>query len=408
MIKHLRNASLLTLGLMSSVIANAHDDKNDESVTLYRVFVGDHKAPLITAFDLKEPSQRWTFETAGQAKLYSVADHGVVAAVQSDADQVDFIASGVTLHDHGGHADIKTSDPKAITERLKGKRPFHLLEHNGYVSINMDKGGYAVALDAHKLSKGVMEKQRIEQNHAHHGVVVPLKDTWLSSVAADHAEEGKAPPRIGIRSVNVDGSAAGELATCTNLHGESFSGNYLALGCKEGVLTVNTSQSDLQYIMHSYPEHFPKGEMTGHLIGANSFQTFLGSYGAKGMVVIDPTEKPTMQLVELPFRRVDYTLDPIKIYNSYVLTEDGQLHQINLLNAEIENSARVIQPYSMDGHWNDPRPRLAMAGNEILITDPKAGLVHRINSEDLSLIDSIKIEGIPYNITVIGGSGLTH
>lgn len=63
----------------------------------YRVFVGDHQAPQVTAFDLSAPETRWTFPTSGQAKLYPVAHGAVVAAVQSDDDTVQFLDSGLRL-----------------------------------------------------------------------------------------------------------------------------------------------------------------------------------------------------------------------------------------------------------------------------------------------------------------------
>jgi zinc transport system substrate-binding protein len=75
MIKLLGGASLLAMSLATAAIASEHDDDN---VTLYRVFVGDHDAPRVTAFDLNAPKKHWTFNTIGQTKLYSVADNSVI------------------------------------------------------------------------------------------------------------------------------------------------------------------------------------------------------------------------------------------------------------------------------------------------------------------------------------------
>lgn len=405
MIKLLGGASLLAMSLATAAIASEHDDDN---VTLYRVFVGDHDAPRVTAFDLNAPKKHWTFNTIGQTKLYSVADNSVILAVQSDHDQVNFIQSGFHTHNHGDHADIEIHDPEAVKASIQGPRPFHVIDHGNRVSINFDKGGYASVLDNAELAKGTIKETQIRQKHAHHGIVVPWGDNWLSSIASDEAEEGHAPPRIGLQNVSSDGTPTGDLQTCTGLHGEAFSGTYLAVGCEEGVLVAKSGKNETQYKMLPYPSNFPKGEMSGTLKGAKSFQVFLASYGAKSLAIIDPTASPYMQLVELPFRRIDFILDTVKIQNAYVLTEDGQIHRINLLSGEIEDSARITKPYSMDGHWNDPRPRLAMAGDEIIMTDPIAGLVRRISTTDFSEIGTIDVEGAPYNITVVGGSGISH
>jgi zinc transport system substrate-binding protein len=137
-------------------------------------------------------------------------------------------------------------------------------------------------------------------------------------------------------------------------------------------------------------------------------QAFLGNHGADGLVVVDPAEEPHMRRIALPFRRVDFVLDPARPMTGYVLTEDGTLHRIDMLAAEIAASARVTDAYSMDGHWNDPRPRLAMAGDAILMTDPRAGLLRVISAETLAETETIPVEGMPYNLTVTGGSGMTH
>lgn len=406
MIRYFTGVSTAALILASGAFAEDHGHRD---VTLHRVFVGDHQAGRVTAFDLAEPDRRWTFETAGQPKLFAIAGGAVVAAVQSDDDAVHFFRSGIQFHDHGDHADIDIGDPSAIATGLSGPRPFHLVDHAGQVVINYDGGGYAEILDARRLAQGEVEVTTFPQSRAHHGFVARLGDSWLSTVASDEAvEEGKSVPRLGLQAFDADGAPAGELATCTAIHGEAFSGAYLAAGCAEGVLAVTSGASGPEYRMLEYPADLPQGVTTGTLLGSTGIQLFLGNYGPDGLVVIDPADKPHFRHIDLPFRRVDFALDPAHPADGYVLTEDGSLHRIDLLKAEITASAKVTGPYSMDGHWNDPRPRLAMAGDEIVLSDPDAGLVRRIATRTLEEVGTIAVEGVPYNITVAGGSGISH
>ncbi|MBL4918473.1 metallochaperone AztD [Szabonella alba] len=394
------------------------DDPASEDVTLYRVFIGDHVAPRVTVIDLPkeggtdaegDTGGRWSFETTGQAKLYTVAWGAVVAAVQSDSDTVQFFRSGIAFHDHGDHADIEITDPAAISTMLTGPRPFHLVDHDGKVVINYDRGGYAEILDAHRLAEGAVAPDRFPQARAHHGFVAPLGRNWLSTVASEEAVEGDAaPPRLGLQAFTAEGQPAGDLTPCTAIHGEAFSGAYLAAGCRDGVLTATLQQDAVHFRMLDYPADLPQGVTTGTLLGSTGMQLFLGNYGADGLVVVDPADAPHFRHFALPFRRVDFVLDPARPAHGYVLTEDGTLHRIDLLAARITQSAPVTQPYSMEGHWNDPRPRLAMAGDEILLTDPAAGLLRRISTETLAETGRIGIGGTPYNLTVAGGSGLNH
>ncbi|MBU2237710.1 MAG: hypothetical protein KJ868_06855, partial [Gammaproteobacteria bacterium] len=85
MIKRLSSVSLLALSISTIAIAS---ENHDGSMTRYRVFIGDHATPQVTALDLDNPDKRWTFNTAGQSKLYSVSNNDLIVAVQSDNDQV--------------------------------------------------------------------------------------------------------------------------------------------------------------------------------------------------------------------------------------------------------------------------------------------------------------------------------
>lgn len=387
----------------------AFADDDEENVTHFRVFVGDHADAKVTAFDLEKPENRWDFKTTGQAKLYSVSEGAAIVAVESDNDAVHFIKSGIALHSHGDHSDIEISNPSAVDKPLTGPRPFHVIDHDGKIVINFDKGGYAEIVEAHELSHNEIESKLLKQARAHHGFVAPIGNGWVTTVASDAPVEGDAAPtRVGLRAVKEDGTPVGDVATCTGIHGEAFSGAYLAAGCKEGILTVTAGKDGPVTKMLSYPADLPKGETTGTLLGAKSMQVFLGNYGAKGLVVVDPVDAPNFHYIELPFRRVDFVLDPANVRFGYVLTEDGSLHQIDVLRGKLSKSVKVTEPYSMDGHWNDPRPRIAMAGDEVVMTDPNAGVVRRISKDDLKEVGKIEVGGKPYNIAVAGGSGKIH
>lgn len=59
----------------------------------------------------------------------------------------------------------------------------------------------------------------------------------------------------------------------------------------------------------------------------------------------------------------------------------GDLHVLDVVKGEIVNKARVTEPYSKDGHWRDPRRRLAIADDQIAVTDPRHSLVRVVDGK---------------------------
>lgn len=400
--KRIATLSLAIASTMAAFPASA------EEVSGWRIFVADHATGAVQALDLDAPENRWRFDVEGPAKLYPTPSGRGVIAVQSDNDRVDFFKSGIDRHSHGDHADMTITEPEAIEGGLEGPRPFHVVNHDGVTSINFDRGGYAALIEEAALLKGEFDGETFRQAHAHHGFAVPMGDRIVSSVASDEAvEEGELPPRVGLQVFEQDGTAVGELQTCTNLHGEAFSGSYLLAGCDEGAAFVTQTSDGFELGMLPYPTDFPDGK-TGTLAGARAMQAFLGDYGDNALVVIDPAEEPHFKRIDFDFRHVDFVLDPAHPQAGYVLTEDGTLHRLDLLDGAVDDSAKVTEPYSMDGHWRDPRPRLAIAGEDIVLTDPREGLLRVVDAESLEETATIDVEGTPYNLIAIGGSGIDH
>ncbi|WP_223866097.1 metallochaperone AztD [Salipiger aestuarii] len=402
-----RPAPKLSTALLGAVAAMATPAFADDEAVAWRLFVADHTSPTVSAIGLDDPEERWTFDLAGPAKLYSTADQALVIAVQSDNEQVDFLQSGLAIARHGDHADIELSEPGHLG-MIEGPRPFHVVNHSGSVAITFDRGGYASVLEESAVLEGDIAEQKVPMNVAHHGFVADMGDYFVSSIATEEPmEEGKAPPRIGIGSFAADGTPMGEVHICADLHGEAFSGSFLLAGCKEGVIAHDTTGGPDAFTMLPYPDNFPE-DSTGFLLGAKAMQIFLGDYDGTSVVIVDPVTEPYFTRVELPFREVDFILDPVDPRMAYIFTEDGSLHRLNMLSAEIEQSAQITQPYSMDGHWRDPRPRMTLADDRLILTDPLEATLRVIDTQDLAEIETIAVEGIPYNVIAVGGSGLTH
>lgn len=286
----------------------------------------------------------------------------------------------------------------------------HRLPHDDHVVLFYDRSDKAEIIDEADILDGKVEKRIVDTVKPHHGVAVTMGRYVLVSVPNTEIETkpDELPPRIGLRVVDEKGEQVGETATCTDLHGEATSARLVAFGCKEGVLVVRPGGLDgPKLTMLPYPADFAKAH-TGTLLGGKAMQFFLGNYGDDKLVLIDADAEQPYKLIELPTRRVDFQLDPAEPRNAYILTEDGDLHVLNVVKGEIVNKVKVTEPYSKDGHWRDPRPRLAVADGQIAITDPRHSLVRVVDAETLRETRTIAVEGQPFSIVAVGGSGAPH
>lgn len=390
---------LASLLLSSAFIAPAIADE----ATAWRLFVSDHTEARVTALDLESGAMLATFPMAGPASLSMAHSGEAVIAVQGAANQLSAIRTGIAFEDHGDHGDIAITDPELIEAVITGEKPAHFVEHGDKGALFFDGSGKVSLIDIHAwIDDGRIEASEIDSGTAHHGVAVPWGEYTLVSFA--NADDEK-KPRIGLNVVDAAGNVVGDTHACPDLHGEAASGNLLIVGCGDGVLIVSGSgEPQVQKLGY---DGLPAGKSTT-FIGGTGMQYFLGNYGADKVVIIDPAEAEPYRLIDLPTRRVHFVADTIRPRFAYIFTEDGQLRQLDVVKGEIARSVTVTEPYSMDGDWSLPRPRVAVAGDVIAVTDPNAGKVHLVDAGSFEVIRDIAVEGLPFTIVAAGGSGTVH
>jgi hypothetical protein len=386
---------LLATALTAPVLA--------DDVTIWRLFVGDHAEGRVTALDAVTGDTLGRFALKSPASLYASESGKAVFAVQAAGNQVSAIRSGIAMDDHGDHGDIDVSDPVWVDAVITGEKPAHFVEHDGKVALFFDGSGKVDLFSPHDWADdGKVTATQLDSGTPHHGLAVPWGDFTLVSTA--NADDEK-KPRIGLNVLDASGNQVGETHACPDLHGEAASGNLLIVGCGDGVLIVSGS-AEPQVNKLGY-SGLPPGKTTT-LIGGRGMQYFLGNYGADKVVIIDPAEAAPYRLVDLPTRRVHFVTDSVRPKFAYIFTEDGFLRQLDVARGELVQSVKVTEPYSMDGEWSLPRPRIAVAGDKVAVTDPLKGLVHLVDVASFAVTGEIAVEGAPYSIVAVGGSGNQH
>lgn len=391
---------LLASTSLLAMLALPHAAMGDE-VSFWRAFVGDHGEGKVSVIDLDTGSVNRSFEIAGPASLYATGSGKAVFAVQGNDNIVSGFASGIEIDDHGDHGDIEISEPALLEGSVEGDRPVHFVEHHGQIALFFDGSGIAKIV-AEDSPDTVMRE--LDSGAPHHGVAAAYGDYVL--ISEPHPEDPSNLP-VGMNVIRPDGSQVGGLHECPDLHGEASSGNLLAIACATGLLLVTNSAEGPQISHLPYAGSLPDGKATT-LLGGTGIQYFLGNYGADRVVIIDPADADGFRLIDLPTRRVHFATDPVRPQFAYIFTEDGNLHRLNILSGNVTGTLSLTAPYSMDGHWSDPRPRIAVAGDEVLVTDPLEGKVVRIDAATFEVSGEIPVEGVPFNIVAVGGSGHQH
>ncbi|WP_437614300.1 zinc metallochaperone AztD [Erwinia sp. V71] len=393
--------SLLALAI-GPFAAPAFADNGD--VTAWRLFVADHDQPVVNVIDALDGDNIATFTVKGPATLHRSESGETVFAVQGSANTVSAIASGIAFHDHGDHGDIDIDPPRLLSTTFSGQKPGHFVERQGKVAQWFDKEKSAMLFTEQAVLKQKADTKVIDVVAAHHGVAVPFDHYAVVSIP--NPEDASKRP-VGARVVDESGKKVGEDVACPGLHGSAGSGSLYALACDKGLLLLTQQGKVPQITLLPYSASLPQGSAST-LIGGKGLQYFIGNYGPDRIVLIDPAEKESFRLLQLPTRRVHFAVDPLRAKFAYVITEDGKLHQIDVLKGQITQSLKVTGPYSMDGHWNDPRPRIAVAGDKIVVTDPLNSRLHLIDALTFKESGTVAVAGKPFNIVAVGGSGQSH
>lgn len=390
-------AVALTLGLSGAAAA-------EEGAEVWRLFVADHTEPKLRVLDALTGAEIAAFALQGPASLSRTASGETIFAVQGAAGVATAFSSGIALEDHGDHADLEIAPPRLLDLAISGAKPAHLVELQGRVAQFFDGEPFARLFGEAAAHRGEAAMVQISTGAPHHGVAVPYHGHAVVSVP-NPEDPSKRP--IGVRVLKDDGTQVGEDAACPGLHGAAASGSVFALACDTGLLLIREEGGVPRIVHQPYAASLPEGS-SSTLIGGQGLSYFLGNYGPDRIAIYDPADGEATRLVQLPARRVHFAADPVRPRYAYVFTEDGSLRRLDVAEGALSGALALTEPYSMDGHWSDPRPRIAVAGGQILVTDPLKSRIHRIDAESFAKTGEIAVEGKPFNLVAVGGSGALH
>jgi zinc transport system substrate-binding protein len=388
-------------GLLCTVAAF---DATAAEKAIYRALIADHANGKLTLIDLMSGKIIANYGVEGPARLKASDNSKLIYAAQGAQNRVDVIDSGVIVTSHGDHADVDAKAPRMTAASILGTKPSHINMGNGRVAAFFDGEGLARVIREDGLLSGKGKIDTIKTAAPHHGMAAPVGDFYAVSIP--HPTEAKELP-IGIDLVDRAGKSMARSVDCPRMHGEAKSGTTSVFGCSNGVLILRMSRTGGSFEKVAYPDNLPAERMVRNMATGQAVNSFLGDFGADGMVVLDPTTKG-FTFVQLPSKRMHFARDRVMGNFGFVITEEGQVHKLNALTGKIEASLSVTERYSMEGGSSVPRPRLSASGDRLVVTDPAKAIVHVIDTDKMQVVHKVSVPGAPFDPVLVGAAGGDH
>ncbi len=380
--------------------AAAQQKEGSQTVKAHRAVVADAGSSRLRVVDLETGKVLVNAELASPARLTASEGRRYVFAAQSAAGEVRVIDTGIHIDDHGDHADLEVSPPRILPPVLKGPKPSHINSGGGRIAVFFDGDGTVKVITEEGFARGDLARaETVATGVAHHGVAKPIG----AALAVSTPKQGENLP---IAIALHQGAAEIQSVDCPRLHGEGKSGRFTAFGCADGIALFEETASSVTARKLAYPASLPMGRMVRNLAGANGYSMLVGDFGADGMVVIDPTRADGFTFIQLPARRIAFGLDSKDGDRLFVLVEDGRLLAINPLTGATMAERAVTGRYSIEA--GIVRPRLSSAGDMVVVTDPATASIIVVDAATLAELRRIPLEGTPFDVVAVGGTGMKH
>ena len=310
----------------------------------------------------------------GSAELGRI---GRPSAVDSDgrylfattADGVEIVDSGMWTWDHGDHFHYYRAEPKLLgTVEGDGEATVATgpLSTAGSTGLFFAGSGEAILLDNKALADGeVRELFRVDRE-PHRGLVAPLGDGALVTVA----EDGEVS---GLTYHDADGEVVGAQIPCDRASGTITTRVGVVVGCADGAVLATESDGRPRFERVGYPTSAPRAMS---FEGRKSRPTVAGLSGTTGIWLLDTRERSWTHLdAGAPLRQV-------------VAADDDEGHVLAL---DIAGRVRVFAAESgRQLATTEPLVDLDGAAGVDLVVDqeraylnvPAEGVVHEIDYAD--------------------------
>lgn len=185
------------------------------------------------------------------------------------------------------------------------------------------------------------------------------------------------------------------------MHGEAGFADGVLLACADGVLWVTGTEGEWEANKLAYPDGTAADDRTWTFAHAHGVPVVAGALGDDALLVVD-TETAEARRIDLP--RAAVTLGIANGGDAIVaLTDDGQLHLVDVATGEIESSGPVTGAVDLAAEDGPPPPAIAIAGSRAYVSDPLAGTIVEVDFNDgMRIARTFELGITPARLAVTG------
>lgn len=310
--------------------------------------------------------------------------------VSTETEGFRLLDTAVQAKSHGDHSDYLPDGKPALGASFEAPEPGHVTVHDGKTVLWSDGAGTAQILDTDDPTKVV---DTYTAASPHHGVAVTLEDGMLVT-------EGTVDERNGAKVVR-DGKEVASTDDCPGVHGEATAANGVALiGCEDGVVVYDGGE----FTKIDSPDSYGR---IGNQAGSPASPIVLGDYKVDKDAELERPERITLvdtaakklRIVDLGTSYSFRSLGRGAAGEALVLGTDGSLHVLDAKDGTKLSTIKVVKPWSEPVDWHQARPTLHVGGDTAWVTEPATSTVHVVDIPSGKVVDSIKLDVVPNEIT---------
>ena len=362
-----------------------------------RLAIADAEEGVVRILDLATEEILTDVSTAGPARLTVTDDGRYVVASMYDDDEVVFLDGGAWGVDHGDHVHYYTAEPGQVGDSLEVDQPAHVVVTDASIALFSDGEGRALLLSEQALEEGntdpgELEIGSVETGIPHHGVVADFDDVRIATIPFEGID-GDIPNEIGVEGDDgID-----PLADCPEMHGEHVTSDGIVIACDDRIVVIDVEGGTAEATTVDYPETL-SADRVWSWAGAHE-SDLVAAVEEDALLILD-TETQEATALDLPADGVTMTAGSDD--TAVLLTADGGVHLIDLEAGEIVASQPVGPTFDTDDD-DAIRPAIAVGRDRAYITDPVAGTILEIaTNDDLRVARTLAVDGVPGFIVHVG------